>query len=196
MLFTKIFINPGHSQDGKPDPGALNKSYNLREAIIAREIGSYLEKILQNAMCDTELLQSDNLWGESPGPEVIATANESEADIFGSIHCNASQTGEARGCETLCYQYEGRGGLLADCIQHQLYQSLGYQEPGFIDRGVKERPDLAVLKGTIMPAVLVETAFIDNDEDALLLMFGAFTIAAAIARGITDYWVMISNMEE
>ena len=53
-----------------------------------------------------------------------------------------------------------------------------------------------MLKGTIMPAVLVETAFIDNDEDALLLMFGTFTIAAAIARGITDYWVMISNMEE
>ena len=38
-----------------------------------------------------------------------------------------------------------------------------------------------------MPAVLVETAFIDNDEDALLLMNHADDFAAAIARGITDY---------
>ena len=38
-----------------------------------------------------------------------------------------------------------------------------------------------------MPAVLVETAFIDNNEDALLLINNADDFAAAIARGITDY---------
>ena len=48
-------------------------------------------------------------------------------------------------------------------------------------------PELTVLKRTHMPAVLIETAFIDNDEDALLLINHADDFAAAIARGITDY---------
>jgi N-acetylmuramoyl-L-alanine amidase len=44
-----------------------------------------------------------------------------------------------------------------------------------------------------MPAVLVETAFIDNDIDALLLMNHQQEIAAAIARGITDYWQQLQG---
>ena len=38
-----------------------------------------------------------------------------------------------------------------------------------------------------MPAVLVEMAFIDNDEDARLLTEQTDEIARAIARGVTDY---------
>jgi N-acetylmuramoyl-L-alanine amidase len=63
----------------------------------------------------------------------------------------------------------------------------------FPDRGIRTRSLLAVLRSTIMPAVLVETAFIDNDIDALLLMNHQQEIAAAIARGITDYWVQING---
>lgn len=56
-----------------------------------------------------------------------------------------------------------------------------------VDRGLKERPNLIVLKDTTMPAVLVETAFIDNDNDAALLTNNADDFARAIARGITDF---------
>ena len=56
-----------------------------------------------------------------------------------------------------------------------------------MDRGIKERGDLIVLKRTDMPAVLVETAFIDNAEDAELLANRQDDFARAIARGITDY---------
>lgn len=48
-------------------------------------------------------------------------------------------------------------------------------------------PGLLVLRYTDMPAVLVETAFIDNDDDALLLVQHWDDIARAIARGVTDY---------
>ena len=74
------------------------------------------------------------------------------------------------------------GGMLAKAIQNQLVTSLPV-----IDRGVKEMPGLIVLKHTDMPAVLVETAFIDNDADAELLESRADDFARAIARGITDY---------
>ena len=58
---------------------------------------------------------------------------------------------------------------------------------GTTDRGIKSRPGLLVLRQTDMPAVLVETAFIDNDEDAALLTGKTDEFARAIARGVTDY---------
>ena len=48
-------------------------------------------------------------------------------------------------------------------------------------------PQLMVLKYTDMPAVLVETAFIDNEHDADLLIDKEDDFARAIACGITDY---------
>ena len=57
-----------------------------------------------------------------------------------------------------------------------------------VDRGVKERPNLCVLKNTDMPAVLVELAFIDNEEDCTLLTNEQDNFARAVARGITDYF--------
>ena len=72
---------------------------------------------------------------------------------------------------------------LAECIQNQIVQSLGTVAPG----RVKERPGLAVLRETDMPAVLVETAFITNKEDVQLLMNQKDGFARAIARGVTDY---------
>ena len=76
----------------------------------------------------------------------------------------------------------GDGGALAQCIQDQLINSIDT-----VDRGVRERPDLRVLRHTAMPAVLVETAFIDNDVDVQLLINNWDDIARAIARGVTDY---------
>lgn len=67
-------------------------------------------------------------------------------------------------------------------IQRQIVNALGT-----VDRGVKEMPQLIVLKHTDMPAVLVETAFIDNDDDADLLATRSDDLAATIARGVTDY---------
>ena len=39
-----------------------------------------------------------------------------------------------------------------------------------------------------MPAVLVETGFIDSGADAALLTEHGQNIADAIARGVTDWW--------
>ena len=59
------------------------------------------------------------------------------------------------------------------------------------DRGLKDRPGLYVLKHTDMPAVLVELAFIDNEDDAALLRDNQDDFARAIARGVTDYELLL-----
>ena len=74
------------------------------------------------------------------------------------------------------------GQRLANDIQSQIIRSINT-----VDRGVKERQDLWVLNGTDATAVLVEMAFIDNDEDLALLNNDLDTIVRAIARGITDF---------
>ena len=175
----KIFINPGHDKD--LDPGAC--ANGLREVDIALAIGQEVKNIMEGIGYPCQLIQSDNLNGETAGkPNVCGTANASGADVFVSIHCNSADNTYSRGTETLVYSTGGKAELLAKCIQTQIVNSLGT-----VDRGIKTRPDLCVLRETIMPAVLVETAFISNEEDAYKLQFRQYAFAAAITRGITDF---------
>lgn len=186
-----IFINPGHALGGDPDPGAVNRELGIRECDLAMTIGSLAANYLELAGEETRLLQSDNLIGEAWGPCVVEEANRWPADIFVSIHCNAFD-GNARGTETLYFPGSDSGRVLAGCIQTELYGALLLLDPDWTDRGLKERPDLAVLRHTAMTAVLVETAFIDNELDAYFLMHYGDDMAKAIARGITDYGVYVS----
>ena len=175
----KVFINPGHCPG--VDSGAVNPNSGMQEADVALAIGQLVQKYLTDAGCEVQLLQSDNLMWDGEGPCVCQTANDWLADIFVSIHCNAAG-GDARGTEVEIYPGSDASSKLGQCIQTQIVNSLGT-----VDRGLKERPGLCVLKHTEMPAVLVETAFIDNDDDANLLANNQDDFARAIARGITDY---------
>lgn len=179
----KVFINPGHDLDY--DSGAVNPNNGLRECDIAARVGNRVKGYLEVAGCEVQILQSDNLYYDSQYADrptaVCAAANDWPADVFVSLHCNAANT-QAQGTEVECYDSNGAGGRLAQCIQSQIVNSIGT-----VDRGVKEMPGLIVLKHTDMPACLVEMAFIDNDADAQLLVDQEDDFARAIARGITDY---------
>lgn len=177
----KVFLNPGHDElnlKGMPDydPGACNESLDLYENEIAFAVGQLAGKYLTAAGCEVKLLQSESLSG------ICRAANAWNADVFVSIHCNAFN-GAAHGVETLTYPDDIEGRRLAECIQYQILDTF----EGLTNRGVKERENLAVLRGTDMSAVLVELAFIDHASDALLLRDRQDDFARAIARGITDY---------
>lgn len=179
----KVFINPGH--DIKYDSGAVNNNYGITEAEIAKSVGEKVAYYLNQVGYATQVMQSDNLnydsdYTDRPYPVCVA-ANDWNSDIFVSIHCNAANT-IAKGTETLVYGLGGQSEKLANYIQTQIIDSLNT-----VDRGLKVRPELTVLKRTDMPAVLVELAFIDNDEDANLLIERQEDFSKAIARGITDY---------
>lgn len=177
----RVFLNPGH--DREYDPGACHWS-GSREADIAWEIGCKVQEYLEAAGVETAIMQSDNLCGwdcnrEDRPDAVCPTADAFGADLFVSIHCNAFNRA-AKGTEV---EYvSGAGQVAAQCIHDQIVNALGT-----VDRGVKYRGDLMVLKHTDAVAVLIECAFIDNDEDHELLVTRTDEFAAAIARGITDY---------
>lgn len=176
----KVFLNPGHDElslKGTPDYdcGACNEEMGLYENEVALAVGELVEKYLIKAGCDVGFLQSESLSG------ICDAANAWFADLFVSIHCNAFD-GVTNGAEVLTYPDDTDGHKLAACIQNQIVETFE-----LTDRGVKDRDNLAVLNGTNMPAVLVEMAFIDNPDDAILLRDRQDDFARAIARGVTDY---------
>ncbi|WP_295715302.1 N-acetylmuramoyl-L-alanine amidase [uncultured Mitsuokella sp.] len=162
-----IFINPGHSLDGHPDPGAVNEELGITEsesnAVIAENCAIALERYGYTV----KIVQSHNLRGESPAyPNVTGLANHWPADLFLSIHANA---GGGRGCETYCYHDASWSNVLAHYVQNTLHRNVSRIDKTFPNRGVKINPALAVLRCTAMPAILVETGFIDNDQDVQLI---------------------------
>ncbi len=169
----QVFINPGHALNGNPDPGACG--YGLRESDVAARIGVMVEERLRAAGVETYLLQSDDLYSV---PDV---ANGWEADLFVSIHSNAFN-GVAKGTETCVYRLGTQGSALGEAVQGRLIAELGT-----VDRGIKERPGLCVLRRTDMPAILVETAFIDEITDNAALRDRQEAFAKAIADGILQY---------
>lgn len=180
----KVFLNPGHAPNGNPDPGAVNGETGLRECDVALAVGKSAESYLNAAGVETELLQCDSLC------DICEMANSSDADIFVSIHCNAAEAEDANGTETWACAGSYRGSTLANCIQSQLVDALDTT-----DRGVKIATPgvngLYVLTNTDMPAVLVELAFITNSGDEEILATDQDTMARAVARGITDYELLI-----
>lgn len=175
----KIFINPGHCPG--VDSGATNGEY--QEALIVRDIGERVKKYLEDAGHEVIYMQSNNLCGEDDNwPDICLTANRSMAAIFVSIHCNGYVDDRPKGTECLVYSRWSQADKLAQCIQDMIVSTLGT-----VDRGVKERSDIAVLKHTYMPAVLVETAFITNNDDLELLITRQDDFARAIVAGIIEY---------
>ena len=189
----KVFINPGHDLDY--DSGAVSRT-GLRECEVAAHVGALTKHYLEAAGCTCELMQSDNLaptgegrsrYADRQGLTVTETANDWDADIFVSIHCNSAEATEACGTETFAYDLDGgEGEKLATCIQSQIVDALD-----MVDRGVKANPKLLVLRYTAMPAVLVELGFISNLDDEEMLAGCQDEFARAIARGVTDYEQML-----
>lgn len=175
----KVFINFGHNPKHPtlPDVGAVG--FGVTEADIVREIGTKVVKYLTDAGVQVVGTIQDEL-----APTVNA-ANNSGADLFVSLHCNAAN-GKAKGTETFYCGGSSKGIRYAEIMQKQLIKSLNT-----VDRGIKADWEshvgyLFVLRNTSMPAILIEIAFIDNFEDNQLLVNKQDEIARAIARGITD----------
>lgn len=111
--------------------------------------------------------------------EKAQIANETDADIFLSIHRNSSPNpGEYAGVESLVYKKEGIALQLAENIVGAL-GLVGYEEIG-----VSERPGLIVLRRTKMPAVLAEIGFINQTGDNQILEENFQDMVAALADAV------------
>ena len=171
----KLFLDPGH---GGKDPGAVAAGY--REKDIALNIAHMVGMILEEAGAEVRMSRERDVFVCLA--ERAMMANEWGADLFLSIHCNSAASSAATGTESLVYAENGRANDLAGQIADRIGQDLH-----LTNRGVKVRPELAVLNSTHMDAVLVETAFISNDQDRHKLLIQPEDFAAAIAGAGQDW---------
>ena len=174
-----VVIDPGH---GGPDPGAIGIG-GIRETDVVLEVSKIVKKLLYEK--DVKVWMTRKNEVDLDLPPRVSFANNKDADIFVSIHANASR-GKRRdinGLET--FYYRGwRGRLLAKRIQQQILRV----SPGSPDRGVKQGR-FYVIKNTKMPAVLVEVGFLTGRLDARRLEKTTHRkrLAYAIAKGILEY---------
>ena len=174
-----VVIDPGH---GGPDSGAIGIG-GLRETDVVLDVSKIVTNILKMKGVKVKMTRTREI--DLDLVPRVSIANNTKADIFVSIHANAS-IGKKRninGLET--FYYSGwKGRLLAEKIQKQIIKV----SPGSPDRGVR-RGSYFVIKQTNMPAVLVEIGFVTGKLDGSRLSKDMHRerVAYAIARGILEY---------
>ncbi|NMB33018.1 MAG: N-acetylmuramoyl-L-alanine amidase [Clostridium sp.] len=173
-----VVIDPGH---GGEDCGTCNgelyeKDINLD---ISLELGSLLE---ERGVSIVYTRKTDVFVDLAPRAEL---ANGLDAALFISVHVNAlADYPNYKGTETLyCPLPEGSdrgnrmdGERFAKITQAKLIEALGT-----VDNGIIERPNLAVLRKTHMPAIIAEIAYLSNPSDMEKLANPAFRNKAAKA---------------
>ena len=182
----KVYVDQGHNprlfNTGAEGNGYFEQDITYRIGIL---LGNYLR---ENPAFEVRLSRpnEDTLLGSSNSGSLSARvldANSWGADIFVSLHTNASVNPSANGSECLIYSnLAAEARALAVDILDQLTLITGLR-----DRGIVERPGLYVLRRTRMPAVVVEMGFITNPTDAYLLATSPDLFALGIYRGIARY---------
>lgn len=168
----KIVLDAGH---GGTDPGAIYKERKEKDDNLQLTLA--VGKILEDNGIDVVYTRTTDIY-QTPF-EKAKIANEEGADYFISFHRNSSpEENQYQGVEVLVYD---KSGIKYDMAQN-IVGALG--ELGFKELGVNARPGLVVLRKTRMPALLVETGFLNSDEDNKLYDEKQKEIAEAIATSI------------
>ena len=177
-----VIIDAGH---GGYDPGALG--YNSSGEIVAYESRINLavaklvnKKLEENGVNVIMTRDTDKYISLAERAEI---ENNSESDLFVSIHCNSIENSEINGTQVYYNPSNEVGAVLADNIYNQMLKLTN-----LAPKSTQNGANLYVIRSTVCPAVLVETAFISNvnDRKYLLSSAGQETMATAIANGIIE----------
>lgn len=181
----RIYIDQGHNP---VNPNAGAEGNGFREQDLVFRIGQLTAELLRSAGYEVRLSRptAETQLGTSATSSLAARVNDANAwgaDLFISLHTNASTIPSATGSEAFVFRRGTNAEELADNILEQLNFATGLPT-----RGVFARPGLYVLRKTRMPATLVELGFITNPVDAELMAYSPQLFAAGIANGVRAYY--------
>lgn len=184
----KIYIDQGHNP---VNPNAGSEGNGFREQDIVYRIGILCAESLRGYGFDVRLSRPtpETQLGTSNTTSLQARVNDANAwgaDLFISLHTNASTVEAASGSEAFVFRRDGDAEALAENILEQLHYATG-----LMNRGVVTRPGLYVLKKTRMPATLVELGFITNPGDAELMAYSPQLFSAGVTNGVLAYYGML-----
>jgi len=170
-----IIIDPGH---GGNDTGALRG--NILEKDLTLAIALKVRKCLQDKGLKN-IIMTRATDKTLTLDERVQIANNNNANIFVSVHINASVKSEIKGVET--HYYSDNGYNVAKVIHKELMEKINA-----VDRGLF-KSKFYVINHTEAPAVLLELGFISNDQErnSLTSEKRQMDSAQAIADGIINY---------
>jgi N-acetylmuramoyl-L-alanine amidase len=197
-IFDKVIcIDAGHGETpaGVGEPGAVDPVNPAEGDFINSE--EYKLNLIMVAKVEQKLRAkgfSRVIQTVKPGQFLTlgarcSFANNNGACLFISCHHNAMGNTspdytQARGIETFSFPGSEPGALLRDSIHKHLIDMF----PKMVNRG-PQTANFAVLRGTHMPAALVEYGFLTNVGDEILVNSDEFKEAAAeaTAEGIKKH---------
>ena len=173
-----IYINPGH---GASDPGACRYSGGkliAKEKDMALSTAKYLNSYLKAEGFKTGMTRSGD--SEITLVQRASKANRAKADLYISIHFNA---GGGDGLELIVHPSSSKGLKLAKHLKDHICKETGQNFRRYIKRADYD------VRGTNMPAVIIEGAFMDNTKDFSLISTAdkRKKLAKSYCNGIKSY---------
>lgn len=189
-----IIIDPGH---GGIDPGAIGRT-GVLEDNINLQIALKLRKLIEQSGGIGLMIREDDSGLYSDGRTRIRDKknedlrerhkmiNESEADIFISIHLNFFPQSQYYGAQCFYNKGDEEGRKLAEFLQMELIDVIQNNNT----RKVKSIDTVYLLKDNKMPGALVECGFLSNYEEERLLQQDKYQekLAWSIFMGILRYF--------
>ena len=176
-----VYLDPGHggTDEGCAREGVREKDLNLAIALLVRDqLKEQGYQVIMSRETDTYIAKEAR----------VEEANRSGADIYISIHQNATEEGAGvNGMEVWYTQDDGRrdSKRLAQLIRQQTLKSTGA-----VERELRDDADFYVTGNTSMPACLIETGFLSNAAERRKLSLAAYQqqIADGIVQGVVYYF--------
>ncbi len=181
-----VVIDAGH---GGKDSGAVGVD-GTREKELALDTARRVESLLTERGYQVIMTRSRDEYIQLANRAKIA--NTANADIFLSIHFNSAGTDKAKGIEVL-YASENNVSRKKEAgdqrrLANEVLKCI-LKETGLNNRGIKNRPELAVLRLTDMNAALVEGGFMSNPDEMDTIKTDAYLdkLARGIVNGIVNF---------
>ena len=188
-----VMLDPGH---GGYDPGAITKQ-GVYEKTINLQISQKVKEMLSPSGIGVFLTREedidyvpDGVKGKTVKKQLdlnrrIEMAKEVTADVFVSLHVNATVAGQDSGAETYYHYQSDSGKRLAELIQQELIKIPG------MNRRIAKPGDFYIIKNTAMPAVIVEVGYLSSLKEQKKLQQSWYQdqLARAIAKGIANYLI-------
>jgi N-acetylmuramoyl-L-alanine amidase len=127
LVISKIVIDPGH---GGEDPGCKGKS-GLREKDVVLDVAKRLKNILESKeKMEVILTRESDIF--IPVENRTVVANQNQADLFISIHANASRNRNLRGVETFYLNLSQDSSVMETAVLENATSSKNISQMGEI----------------------------------------------------------------
>lgn len=178
-----VVVDAGH---GGTDPGAMYPTGSSNPEIKEKDITLDIAlKVRENLIAaGVKVIMTRNGDTYPTLKERVEIANNSNADLFVSVHINAMDNkDEIDGAQVYYYAESSFGKKLATLVYDRIIDYTGMTK-----RGVQDGSAFYVVKNTKMPAILTECGFITNESDRKYLKTekGRQAIADAISDGVLE----------